>query len=311
MGRALSTIREGNMVGLSGDDEASLQKLVHDYFVDGSVESDDDSAEESEEEVEGAEALGDQGLPGDLEADVNFFPDQDGGDDDDDVDDDDGDDDDDPPVVNELQRVEHLLGEAAVAEDHDMEQQRAIDFSCDCSTFEGRPCIQQFTNEEVFKIRLDMQGLTEVDQQRQVKCLLKKYEMALTDLPGRCKFSELDIQLTTLDPVRSKPYPLPHALRNTVSEEIKAMLDMDVIERSNSPYASPIVLVSKKDGSQRFCIDFRRLNRVTVFDAEPMPDAEEIFSKLSGDKYFSKIDLSKGYWQIPLSEAGKRKDQFH
>ena len=111
--------------------------------------------------MEGAEALGDQGLPGDLEADVNFFPDQDGGDDDDDVDDDDGDDDDDPPVVNELQRVEHLLGEAAVAEDHDMEQQRAIDFSCDCSTFEGRPCIQQFTNEEVFKIRLDMQGLTE------------------------------------------------------------------------------------------------------------------------------------------------------
>ena len=160
MGRALSTIREGNMVGLSGDDEATLQELVHEYFVDGYVKS-DDSDEESEEEVEGAEALGDQGLPGDLEADVNFFPDQDGGDDDDDVDDDDGDDDDDPPVVNELQRVEHLLGEAAVAEDHDVERQRASDFSCDCSTFEGRPCIQQFTNEEVFKIRLDMQGLTE------------------------------------------------------------------------------------------------------------------------------------------------------
>ena len=69
-------------------------------------------------------------------------------------------------------------------------------------------------------------------------------------------------------------------------------------------------MVDKKDGTKRFCIDFRRLNRVTVFDSEPMPDAEEIFSKLADDVYFTKIDLSKGYWQILLQESAKEKTAF-
>ena len=80
------------------------------------------------------------------------------------------------------------------------------------------------------------------------------------------------------------------------------MLRMGVIRGSTSPYASQVVVVRKKDGSNRVCVDYRKLNKITVFDPEPMGSAE-IFHKLSKDKYFSKIDLSKGYWQVPVAEA--------
>ena len=153
-------------------------------------------------------------------------------------------------------------------------------------------------------------GELQSSQAHEVKSLLKRYRHVLTDLPGHSSLVKHDIKLTVTEPVRSKPYPLPHALRDTVKEEIQSMLKMDVIEMSESPYASPIVLVMKKDGTQRFCIDFRRLNRITIFDAEPIPDPEEIFAKLSKDRYFTKIDLSKGYWQIPLQDSAKEKTAF-
>ena len=87
--------------------------------------------------------------------------------------------------------------------------------------------------------------------------------------------------------------------------EIQDVLDLGVIEPSISPYSSPIVLVPKKDGSVRFCIDFRKLNKVTEFDAEPMPNMEEIINRMSGHEYFTKMDLSKGCWQVGLTERSK------
>lgn len=63
--------------------------------------------------------------------------------------------------------------------------------------------------------------------------------------------------------------------------------------------------MKKKDNTNRFCIDFRSLNKYTVFDAEPMPNPEDMFSKLAGHKYFSRLDLCKGYWQLPLTESAK------
>jgi len=81
---------------------------------------------------------------------------------------------------------------------------------------------------------------------------------------------------------------------------------MGVIKPSSAAYASPVVTVKKPDESTRVCIDHRKLNSVTVFDPEPMPTAEDnIFAKLAGDRYFSKFDLSKGYWQVPVYEEDR------
>ena len=99
-------------------------------------------------------------------------------------------------------------------------------------------------------------------------------------------------------------------MRELLNKKVEKMLEADVIEKSSSPYSSPVVLVKKPDGSIRFCVDYRKLNRITVFDAEPMPSANDIYAKLSGDKYFSKIDLGKGYWQIKMDTASKEKTAF-
>ncbi len=88
------------------------------------------------------------------------------------------------------------------------------------------------------------------------------------------------------------------------------MIDLDVIEPSESPYCSNIVIVKKPDSSNRFCIDFRAINRHTIFDAEPIPDVEEIFVRMSNCKYISKVDLTKGYWQLPLTESSKQVTAF-
>ena len=82
------------------------------------------------------------------------------------------------------------------------------------------------------------------------------------------------------------------------------MLDMGIIEPSESPYSSPVVLV-KNDDSIRLCIDFRALNDVTIFDGEPMPNRDDCLSEFIDAKYISEIDVNKGYWQIPLDPSSK------
>ena len=142
-------------------------------------------------------------------------------------------------------------------------------------------------------------------QQAEMKTLLCEYPDVITDLPGRTDVCAHNIILNSNEPFRRKQYTIPHALQKTVQEEVENMLKMGIIEPSQSPYASPIVLINKNDGSKRFCIDFRTLNRITVFDAEPLPDPEHIFASISQDAYFSKFDLTKGYWQVPVEENAK------
>ena len=143
------------------------------------------------------------------------------------------------------------------------------------------------------------------EQTKQLKQLLGNYSDVLTDIPSVSNLGYHGINLMDPRPIKSKPYPLPHALRKVVDDEVKEMVELGVIEPSNSPYASPVVLVKKPDGSNRFCCDYRKLNMVTIPDAEPIPDQEEIFTALAKDNYFSKLDLTKGYWQIPLAEEAK------
>ena len=88
------------------------------------------------------------------------------------------------------------------------------------------------------------------------------------------------------------------------------MLQMGVVEPSKSPYCAPLLLVRRKDESYRPVIDFRQLNKNTRFDAEPIPNPEAIFAKLGGKCYFSRLDFSKGYWQITMSPADREKTAF-
>ena len=138
------------------------------------------------------------------------------------------------------------------------------------------------------------------NKQSSIVSLLQEFGGVLTDLPGRTDVVEHEVNLTTDEAIRNKPYQIPYAFRDSVRGEIKKMIDMDIIEPSESPYVSSIVVAKKSDGTNRMYIDFRNLNTVTVFDPEPMPDPEEIYVKISSSKYFTKLDLCKGYWQISM-----------
>ena len=93
-----------------------------------------------------------------------------------------------------------------------------------------------------------------------------------------------------------------------VQAELKAMVEMGVIEESNSAWCSPIMLVGKKDGSIRFCVDYRKVNEVSRFDAYPMPRVDELLDRLGTARFFTTLDLTKGYWQIPLSPESKEEN---
>ena len=95
-----------------------------------------------------------------------------------------------------------------------------------------------------------------------------------------------------------------------VRQHLKEMLEAGAIRPSKSPYSSNVVLVRKKDGNLRFCIDFRKLNSRTVKDAYNLPRVEDTIDTLIGSKYFSKLDLRNGYWQVDIDEADKHKTAF-
>ena len=143
-----------------------------------------------------------------------------------------------------------------------------------------------------------------------VQELINGFSDVLTDLPGRTNLAEFSVHLTTSQPVNSKAYQTPYALRDKVKQEIEAMLRMGVIEQSESAYASPIVMVRKSDGKMRFCIDYRKLNAITIFDPEPIPNIEDLLVQISSGKYFTKLDLAKGYWQIPVAVKDRDKTAF-
>ena len=107
--------------------------------------------------------------------------------------------------------------------------------------------------------------------------------------------------------VRQRYWRLPPDRRQIVEEEIQKMLDKGVIEPGGGPWASPIVLVKKKSGEWRFCIDYRKLNEVTKKDAYPLPRIDDTLDMLSGAKYFSTLDLASGYWQVAMDESDKEK----
>jgi hypothetical protein len=118
------------------------------------------------------------------------------------------------------------------------------------------------------------------------------------------------IKTTTDKPIQLRPHRAPYAYRQEITRQVKEMLDNDVIRRSNSPWAAPVVLANKKDGSKRFCANYRELNDNTEKDSFPLPRIDETIDVLRGSKFFTTIDLQSGYWQIPMNEDDKKKTAF-
>ena len=127
---------------------------------------------------------------------------------------------------------------------------------------------------------------------------------------GFCKKVKHEIDTGSTRPINTRFQRIPMHVEDKVNEKVDEMLSNGVITESTSPWNSPIVVVTKKDGDIRLCIDYRKLNAATRRPIYPMPDTQELFNSLSGALYFSSLDLSSGYYQVPMNERDAEKTAF-
>ena len=127
---------------------------------------------------------------------------------------------------------------------------------------------------------------------------------------GNCDVVEHVINVKDSLPIKQVPRRIPLHLRKEVNEILEDMKKQGVIEESQSPWVSPAVMVRKKDGSLRFCVDYRKLNDVTVKDSYPVPRIDDILDQLSGNCWFSTLDLKSGYWQLKIRTEDREKTAF-
>ena len=111
-------------------------------------------------------------------------------------------------------------------------------------------------------------------------------------------------------PVNQRPYKTPHKHLPALNKAVEDMLRDDVIEHSLSSWNSPLILVKKKDGTLRPCVDFRRLNKVTIPCRFPIPHLQDAIHSLHGAKYFSTLDAKSAFWQVPLTQSAAEKTSF-
>ncbi len=111
-------------------------------------------------------------------------------------------------------------------------------------------------------------------------------------------------------PLKCPPRRVAPGRKEMIEQEIEKMLKNDIISPSSGPWASPIVLVTKKDGTTRFCVNYKKLNKATKLDAYPLPKIDDCIDSLQGARYFCTLDLASGYWQIKVAEADREKTAF-
>ena len=178
---------------------------------------------------------------------------------------------------------------------------------------QGKPNIQISSSHEWID-DVDLANCDISDQERrQLLNLLSEYRdvFAKSDTEfGRAHRFTHEIDTGDNPPFRQRPYRIPHSQLGMVDEHIHNMLNKDIIQESNSPWSQPLVIVTKKDGSPRFCVDFRKLNSLTKKQIFPMPRIDDVLDSLGDSCYFTTLDLASGYWQIPMKPEDMEKTAF-
>ena len=135
----------------------------------------------------------------------------------------------------------------------------------------------------------------------------EKMDIANVD---RSKLPEVEIETGDHPPIRSSYFRRSIKDKSIIEAEVKKMLDQRVITPSESPWSSPVVIVTKKNGDVRFCCDYRKINKITKKDSWPLPRIDEALDTLAGSKCFTSLDMFSGYWMLPLSKQAQEKTAF-
>lgn len=152
------------------------------------------------------------------------------------------------------------------------------------------------------------------EQKMQLIFILKKFQSSFSspESPklGKCPLVKHKIDVGEAMPIKQNPYRVSFKERDVINEQVDQLLNKDLIEHSNSPWSSPVVLVKKPNGGIRFCVDYRKLNSVTIKDNYPLPRIDDALDRLRGAKYFTTLDCDQAYYQIEMEENSKDKTAF-
>jgi hypothetical protein len=174
--------------------------------------------------------------------------------------------------------------------------------------------VRKQERKEILSKLLQHEGenLPQEERDKLHMCVLEQHEaFAIEDKErGETNLTQFQIDTGNALPKKQPLRRTPFAVRQEVARQLKDMQQTGVIQPSNSPWASPIVLVRKKDGSLRFCVDYRHLNSVTKADTFPLPRIDDLLDQLGKCKYFSTLDMAAGYWQIPVHLESREKTAF-
>ena len=151
----------------------------------------------------------------------------------------------------------------------------------------------------------DNDTMSELDKNKLYHLLVAYRDVFATDRTDFGRTNRIQHRIATggATPVRQRSRRIAPAQREETTKMLQDMLNKQVIQPSTSPWASPIVLVRKKDGTLRFCVDYRKLNTLTRKDAYPLPRIDDALDTLSGSKWFTTLDLISGYWQVEVSDC--------
>lgn len=183
---------------------------------------------------------------------------------------------------------------------------------CDVKSINAHVPVNETTRED-FLSRFKLADSLDATDLEAVKDILWKNRDVFSTGPldiGCTPLVKHEIKLTDDTPFRQRFRRIPPSMFEEVRQHVQDMLDVGAIRPSHSPYASPVVLVRKKDNTLRFCLDLRKLNSLTIRDAYSLPRIDETLELLGGASWFSSLDLSSGYWQCELREEDKQKTAF-
>ena len=171
-----------------------------------------------------------------------------------------------------------------------------------------------FLEEEIKTLVNQSEIVSEDDKESLYRLLMKNQRVFCRKLTVNPETSQVptshSILLLDPSPIRERPCRQTQRDQEVTSKEINKMLEQHVIQFSTSPWAAPVHLIPKKDGSIRFCIDYRKLNLQTKKDVYPLPRIDDILDSLGKAKIRSKLDLTSGYWQIPVHPDDQEKTAF-